>query len=567
VVVGVVTDEFGPEWVGEQFADAPVGDDAAAPKGPEFPSPADPLAVARQLIEVDHLHDADGVLVMRWWRGDFYTWTGTHWAETADAAVRKRAYHALEHAQYWKADKDGTLELVRWAPTRRKVGDVLEALQAVMHLGEQVDPPAWVDGDGGDRLLALRNGLLDLAARKLVEHTPRLFNLLSLPYDYDPDANEPSRWLAFLDDLWPDDPESISLLQEWFGYVLSGETNLHKILLLVGPPRSGKGTIARVLTALVGKGNTAGPTLASLGTNFGLSPLLGKTLAVIADARLGGPNTFTVVERLLSISGEDTQTVDRKYKEPWTGRISARFAVISNELPDLGDASGAIATRFLVLTLTKSWLDQENPRLTDELLDELAGILRWSLVGRDRLREQGHFTEPATSRDAVTTLADLASPVAAFVRQACRRGPGLEVPVRELYQAWRRWSRDHGRARATTEQVFGRDLRAAVPGLKVARPRDGDAPSRPRHYEGIALSDAYAAYMGTAHNGDVRGPSRTTDEHGGPVRSGPRSEPLWAAPEADPAWWACDQCWHETTTDMTGFRHDGCGGLFRGVAR
>ena len=25
------------------------------------------------------------------------------------------------------------------------------------------------------------------------------------------------------------------------------------------------------------------------------------------------------VERLLSISGEDTITVDRKYREPWTG--------------------------------------------------------------------------------------------------------------------------------------------------------------------------------------------------------------------------------------------------------
>lgn len=43
-----------------------------------------------------------------------------------------------------------------------------------------------------------------------------------------------------------------------------------------------------MLSALVGAGNVAGPTLASLGTNFGLSPLLGKPLAVVSDARLGG---------------------------------------------------------------------------------------------------------------------------------------------------------------------------------------------------------------------------------------------------------------------------------------
>ena len=58
-----------------------------------------------------------------------------------------------------------------------------------------------------------------------------------------------------------------------------------------------------------------------------------------------------VVERLLSISGEDTLTIDRKYRDPWTGQLPTRFLVISNELPRFGDASGAIATRFVMLTL------------------------------------------------------------------------------------------------------------------------------------------------------------------------------------------------------------------------
>ena len=143
--------------------------------------------------------------------------------------------------------------------------------------------------------------------------------------------------------LWPDDPDSIAALQEFFGYVISGRTDLHKILLLVGPTRAGKGVIARILKSLVGRGNYAGPTLASLGTNFGLSPLIGKPLAIVSDARLGGANVHQVVERLLSISGEDMLTVDRKYREPWTGTLPTRFLVISNELPRFGDASGAIA--------------------------------------------------------------------------------------------------------------------------------------------------------------------------------------------------------------------------------
>jgi putative DNA primase/helicase len=175
---------------------------------------------------------------------------------------------------------------------------------------------------------------------------------------------------------------------------LSGRTDLHKIMLLIGPTRSGKGTIARILTALIGAANPAGPTLASLGTNFGLSPLLGKPLAVVSDARLGSGNEHQVVERLLSISGEDMLTVDRKYREPWTGKLPTRFLVLSNELPRFGDASGAIPNRFIVLVMTESVLGKQNIHLTAELMTELPGILGSSLDGLDRLARAGTLTSP-----------------------------------------------------------------------------------------------------------------------------------------------------------------------------
>lgn len=56
------------------------------------------------------------------------------------------------------------------------------------------------------------------------------------------------------------------------------------MLLIVGPKRSGKGTIARVLTRLIGNGNVSGPTTSSLAGPFGLQPLIGKTLAIVSDA-------------------------------------------------------------------------------------------------------------------------------------------------------------------------------------------------------------------------------------------------------------------------------------------
>ena len=66
------------------------------------------------------------------------------------------------------------------------------------------------------------------------------------PFAYDPSAPMPEGWLKFLKEIFPDDPQSIMALQEWFGYLLSGDTTQEKILLIIGPKRSGKGTILRI---------------------------------------------------------------------------------------------------------------------------------------------------------------------------------------------------------------------------------------------------------------------------------------------------------------------------------
>ena len=130
------------------------------------------------------------------------------------------------------------------------------------------------------------------------------------------------------------DAESIALAQEMAGYAVSGDTSLQKILLLVGPTRAGKGVFANVVSALVGRHNVGAPTLAGMTTNFGLQDLIGKTLAVVSDARLGAKsNVAALAERLLSISGEDALTVDRKYRPPWTGPLGVRFLLLTNELP------------------------------------------------------------------------------------------------------------------------------------------------------------------------------------------------------------------------------------------
>jgi putative DNA primase/helicase len=451
-----------------------------------LPPPSSPMAVARELV-ASRYTSPEGPVTLRHWRGGWWEWRGPKWVEIEQRAMSAATYRFTEHAIYPMGDS-----FRDWSPNRKKIGDLLDALAGIVLLPEAVGMPTWLGGrEYNGLVVSVANGLLDVAGRELQPHTPRFFNATSVPFDFDPQAPTPTRWYRFLQELWGEDEDSVSALAEWFGYVISGRLDLHKIMLIVGPTRAGKGVIARTLGKLVGAENVAGPTLSSLSGDFGLAPLLGMTLAVVSDARLNGRGAHVVVERLLSISGEDTLTVNRKYRDQWTGKLPARLMLCSNELPQLGDASTAIAGRFVPLLLTETFYGREDLELEPKLEAELPGILNWALDGLRRLAEGGKFTKPPNVEDTIRTLQDLASPVGAFIRDCCEKGKDKTVSIDELYRAYRWWSETNGHAKST-KQVFGRDLRAVMAGrLKVTQPGSGD--NRQRAYEGIDLTkDALA---------------------------------------------------------------------------
>lgn len=411
-------------------------------------------------------------ITLRRWRGSWYVWdpaTGRY-VEASEEEVNKDIY-------------------AFGVGKRTEVNDLRHALIAVPGvLIDRVDMPGWIDRAGGDPLevAACPNGLLHLPTGELAAPTPAYFCTGCLGAEWAPEGPAPDRWLDFLAQVWPADAQAISTLQEWFGYCLTPDTRQQKMLFLVGKKRSGKGTITRVLTALLGRGGVAGPTLSALGSPFGLWPLIGKSAAVINDARLGARSDIAqIVERLLSISGEDELDIDRKFKDAWHGKLTSRITIVSNELPRLNDASGALPSRMLLLELTNSFMGREDTKLTEKLLVELPAILRWAVAGWRRLRERGHFVLPDSASGALSDLADLSSPVGAWVRAHVVADPDAFLPCDKAYGEFRMWCGKQG-IPEPSNIVFGRDLRAAVGVARAQRTVDG---KRLWGYAGLRLVD------------------------------------------------------------------------------
>jgi putative DNA primase/helicase len=330
---------------------------------------------------------------LRYWNGGWYRWTGCAYRKISTDEIKKAIVTYLRKA--------------RLPVSRSTMNAVLEMVRLATLVPDST-VPAWLSKKQrhpAEQIVAVKNGLPHLPSllkgrSTLLPHTPAFFTLNALSYDYQEDAACP-QWERFLSEIWADDADSIDTLQEWFGYLLLPDTRQQKFLMLIGPTRSGKGTIARVVRAMLGAENVASPTMRSLSGSFGLWGLLGKLLAIVPDASVA-KTSDSLVELIKSLSGEDALDIERKNLCSLSSvNLKARLMVIANHLPGMNDPSGALGQRILALETSRSWAGQEDRHLTDRLFSELPGILVWSLAGWRRLQKRGYFRQPQSSQHLV----------------------------------------------------------------------------------------------------------------------------------------------------------------------
>jgi putative DNA primase/helicase len=447
---------------------------AAAPEEDDEEAPRDSAALF--LAEKYSVMEGDkSVSTLYFQQGTFYQYQGVAYREYEMSLARKDVYLHFESA------------------TKKQVDEMIDALKAFAALSKSAQSPCWLNGGGQldpKDILVCRNGLLHVPTRTLLPATPSFYSFNQIGLDYNSNAAAPTRFLKFLDSLFPKgDPEAIQAIQEAFGYALTPDRRLQKILMFIGPRRGGKGTLAKILQRLLGPVNVCSPTLSTMGDTFGRQSLIGKQLAIIGDLRIG-PNSdiARITETLLGISGQDEQTVHRKHKEDWNGILNVLFLILSNELPNFRDSSGALASRFVIVQLTESFYAREDHHLLDNILaTDLPGILNWALEGRERLFARGHFVQPKTSQEALDELEALASPIKTFIQDDCEVGNAASISKPLLFANWKLWCSRNNHIHVGTAQTFGKNLRSALPSLTTTQ-SGGDI----RSWVGIKMKDAPA---------------------------------------------------------------------------
>jgi putative DNA primase/helicase len=403
------------------------------------------------------------VLHLARYQQEWRAYQGDHWAKVPQDTIKAELGEFLHEALDFEA--------MPFNPRGREVREVLEFVGdiALIEAEDSQSPPIWQSGRidyAPSDIIPMRNGLLHLPTRELLPHTPDFFSFEVRDFDYDPNTSLPVQWVLFIDDLWPGDQFTKALLQEVMGLLLTVDLSFQKIILIIGPRRAGKSTLISVIEVLVGLSNIVSADLAQMSKDFGLESFIGKSVAIFPDARFSQKGDASgVVQRLAGISGEDVQSVWRKNKLAWQGKLRVRAVIVTNEMMALTDNSGALASRFVPIKLERTFEGREDAKLRDHLLTEAPQIFHWALEGYHRLKrrqEAGErpFTMPPASLELLGELRDLMAPFAVFADECLDFADGSRVSKADAYAAYRDWAGPQGIYAVPSMAEFGRQLQA-----------------------------------------------------------------------------------------------------------
>ena len=288
--------------------------------------------------------------------------------------------------------------------TSRKQAEVVKQIKVKTYK----NPKEFTQTPG---IIVLRNGCYNVITREFSGHLPTYYAKAQLPLIYDPQADCP-RFKAFIEEIIPGQTE---FYQEWLGYHLVNDYRYQRCVILVGDGDNGKSTLLNVKTAFLGPENTTSLSLYKLSTNrFAVAELDGKIANIAADI---GPDELRHTGTIKMLTGGDWISVERKNRDPFQLRNTAKLTFSCNQLPRTPDETLAFFKRFIVIVFDKVIpKEQQDPHLLEFLTtdDELSGILNWALEGLYKATERGYLSEPEELTERRELYMAMSDPVNGF---------------------------------------------------------------------------------------------------------------------------------------------------------
>lgn len=369
-------------------------------------------------------------------------WTGKAWIEDNTGEVDRLGKATVENIlkEGFNADSDEKREkLIKYALScekRQKRYDMIYLAQS-----ETGIPVLPSDFDRDTMLLNCNNGIVDLRTGKLRPHNRELLITKIINVSYDPSAECP-QWLSFLEKIMNGNQEILKFIQKAVGYSLTGLTKEQILFILHGKGANGKSTFLNTINDLLGNYAVNTPTDTFMlkkneGVNNDVARLRGARLVTAIESEEGKALAESIVKAMV---GGDVIAARFLHAEFFEFKPCFKLWLATNHLPKIRGTDQAIWRRIRKIPFTVTIPDDEQDKdLSEKLKEEFSGILTWAVNGCLLWQQEG-LKPPADIVKATSQYKDDMDIIGGFLQEKCILDPTATIQIKELYEAYERWS-------------------------------------------------------------------------------------------------------------------------------
>jgi len=390
----------------------------------------------------------------------------------------------------------------RMLDKKRIEGAKKEVLNRIKDMTRVFSYP-FLNYDG--EVIFCKNGVLLLENRKLLPHGPFWLNNYVINAAYNPDAK--SEFVEnFINSLVPEDKRQ--LLYMIPATALIGKTDTSWFLL--GEGSNGKSTYLTLIRNFLGTENCSSVGLQELCTNrFKVAELEGKIANIAGDLPY-----FTLKDTGIfkMVTGDDTITVERKFKQPFQLLNRAVFIFSANTLPQVNDDTFAFWRRWIVIEFPYTFKENQEigRRVRNPTEEDLSYLLNKVLEAITRIKEIGI---PKEAQDVREMWQRSSNPVYAFVQDMVEFDQNSFISKDEVYKAFLEYCKEFGYSTMSKEAFVKKFL--SLVGGKIREERKKIGSQRVRGWAGIKLRQEengqdyryqeelildFTSYMGRLHD-------------------------------------------------------------------
>ncbi len=407
----------------------------------------------------------------------------------ADEIKKKFIFKTLRDTEEIFVFEDGIYKPSAKSIIRTEVRKLLGEKSKNYHVGEVVSfitDTTYIDRDEiePDNKIPLANGMLDLATLELKSFSPNYFFTYKNPIEFDKEATCPKflEWLKNRletngneEHIW-----KTNIIQEMFGYALLRSVKFQKAFLFEGQRRTGKSTLLDILIEMVGKKNIGSSSLQFLTEDkFAIAYIHNKALNVFADL---SERALRETAMFMMLTGGDSITSAKKRGHAFSFKPITKLVFSCNRIPRTPNKNLAFYRRWIIIKF-KNVIpeDDVDVDMKAKLLEELSGILNWSIEGLKRLLENNKFSYPFTEDDVKEMYERGSDSINTFINNMIVEDDNTSITKREVYNSYKEFCKTE-ELKKENQIKFGR-LFKAITGCGTTKISNIPA------YAGVRLKD------------------------------------------------------------------------------